>query len=171
MVEHGVFHPEARLELVNGELVDMSPIGAHHAFVVRELNRLLAPQLAGQAVVSVQSPLRCDDRSEPQPDVAVLDWPPDRYFDQHPTAADTLLVIEVADSSLHLDSEVKMPLYGRSGIHEAWLVDLSGKSVTVYTDPKDSGYGSRLERRLGDVLRPTKLPDVELSVADLGLDW
>lgn len=169
MVEAGAFRLDARVELVNGELVEMSPIGVGHAYVVRELDRVLGRQLEGRAVVSVQSPLLCSDVSQPQPDLAIVRWPADRYLDRHPNAEDVLLVVEVADSSLRYDEHEKVPMYARAGVPEVWLVDMPHHRVHVFTDPVADGYGQRAARTSKDILNPAAFPDVEIVVSDLYL--
>lgn len=170
MAEFGVFPPEARVELVNGVLVEMSPLGPGHNNVIVRLNRLLVAQLVDRAVISVQGPLEGGEVSQLQPDVAVLQWPDDRYDTRCPRPDDALLVVEVADSSLRYDQKVKVPLYGRLGVPETWVVDLPRRRVHVYADPKHDGYGTTTTRMARDVLVPTAFPDVEIAVRDLGLD-
>lgn len=170
MAHAGAFHPEARVELVNGVLVQMSPIRPPHAFVVRALDHRLQRQLGDRAVVSVQSSLRCGDESEPEPDIAIARGPHDLYRWRHPRTEDALLVIEVADSSLRFDQKVKVPLYGTLGVPEAWVVDIPGHRVHVYTDPKEGGYGSHTVLTTKDTLVPTAFPEVEIPVSELRLD-
>jgi Uma2 family endonuclease len=174
MVEGGAFPPDARVELFNGELVEMSPIGPPHDFLVAELGdqiRLrLHQELEGRAVVRSQSTLRCGEMSQLQPDITVLHGPHTRYIDRHPAADDTLLVVEVADSSLRYDLKAKVPLYGRLGIPEAWVVDLPHRRIHVHTQPEASGYGAATTLTSGDTLVPTRLPDVKIAVGDLRLD-
>jgi Uma2 family endonuclease len=167
MVEAGVFPPESRVELINGVLVEMSPIGVGHGFVVLKLDRLLQHHLYDRAVIGVQGSFRCGDLSEPEPDLIVVRGPDERYSKRHPRADDALLVIEVADSSLRYDQKVKVPLYGGLGVPEVWVVDLPHWRVHVYTDPKDHGYATKTVRTSEDVLVPTAFPDVEIAVSEL----
>ena len=141
MGEVGILPPDVRVELVDGEIKRMPPIHPPHASIVKRLNSLLAVRLEGTAVVGVQDPIHLDDYNEPQPDVTVLRFRDDYYGTRHPTSADVLLVIEVADTSLSYDRDEKMPLYGRVGIPEAWLVDVQARTITVYTEPHAGGYG------------------------------
>ena len=141
MGEVGILPPDVRVELVDGEIKRMPPIHPPHASIVKRLNSLLVVQLEGAAVVGVQDPIQLDDFNEPQPDVTVLRFRDDFYGNQHPTPADVLLVIEVADTSLSYDRDEKMPLYGRAGIPEAWLVDVQSGTITVFTEPHSGGYG------------------------------
>ena len=135
--------PDVRVELVDGEIRQMAPIHPPHASIVKRLNSLLAVQLKGIAVVGVQDPIQLDDYNEPQPDVTVLRFRNDYYASQHPTPADVLLTIEVADTSLSYDRDEKMPRYGRAGIPESWLVDVQSGTITVFTEPHAGGYGQQ----------------------------
>ena len=140
MGEAGVFSPEARFELIDGEIIEMAPIGSPHAGAVNVLTRLFIHLVRDDAVVSVQNPLVLGERSVPQPDLALLKSRVDNYSNAHPVAADALLVVEVADTSLAFDTGTKVPLYGRNGIQEVWVVDLRERAVRVYRDPSPSGY-------------------------------
>ena len=143
MGEVGILPPDVRVELVGGEIKRMPPIHPPHASTVNRLNAVLAAKFQGQSVVAIQNPIQLDDYNEPQPDVSVLRFRDDYYGNQHPTPADVLLAIEVADTSLSYDRDEKMPLYGRSGIPEAWLVDVQSGTITVFTEPQASGYGQQ----------------------------
>ena len=140
MGEVGILPPDVRVELVDGEIKQMPPIHPPHASIVHRLNAVLAGKLHGKVVVGIQSPIRLDDYNEPQPDVTVLRFRDDYYGSQHPTPADVLLTIEVADTSLRYDRDEKMPRYGRYGIPEAWLVDVQAQTITVFTQPHAGGY-------------------------------
>ncbi len=141
MGEVGILSPDVRVELVDGEIKRTPPIHPPHASIVNRLNAVLAATLQSNAVVGVQNPIRLDDFNEPQPDVTVLRFRDDYYAQQHPGPADVLLAIEVADTSLIYDGDEKMPRYGRAGIPEAWLVDVQGQTITVFTGPHAGGYG------------------------------
>ncbi len=160
----GVLTEDERVELIDGEILAMNPIGARHAAVVKRLMRLLSPQLAGRALLSVQDPIVLDDRSEPRPDLALLRPRGDEYETAHPTATDVLLVIEVADTTVVYDSTRKLPLYARSGIQEAWLVDLVRDVVQVHQEPTGGEYRAVRELRVGDTLTPGQVPGIHLSV-------
>jgi Uma2 family endonuclease len=135
MGEAQVFAHDARLELMEGEIVEMAPIGSAHAAVVDTLAALLR-ELAPRAMVRVQNPLVLGERSAPQPDVALLRPRADRYYNSHPTAVDALLVVEVADTTLKYDLEVKRPLYARAGVAELWIVDINRRELQVFREPK-----------------------------------
>ena len=166
MIRAGVFSEDERIELIEGQMINMSPIGASHAGQVIRLSRLLANQIAAQALLSVQNPIRLF-RSEPQPDLALLKPRSDDYGSGHPTAREVLLVIEVADTSADYDRNVKIPLYGRSGIPEAWLINLSGHAIEVYRQPGKDGYSEKKTYASGDQLAPLALPDISLAVAEI----
>lgn len=164
MGEVGILTEQDRVELLDGEVVKLSPIGSRHARCVNRLNHALVPAVTGRAIVSVQNPVLILPRSEPQPDLLVLAWRDDFYPD-HPRPADVLLLIEVADTSIGFDRDRKMPLYGRAGVPESWLVDLPSGLIEVHTRPGPDGYGVLRRVRPGDQLAPVALPDVSLDVA------
>jgi Uma2 family endonuclease len=140
MAETGVLAPDARVELLEGVIVDMAPIGSRHAAVVKRLNALLTRAVGAQAIVSVQDPLRLGDHDEPQPDLALLRPRADYYAEATPAAADTLLVVEVAQSSVAYDRDVKLPLYAQHGVPEVWLVDLDAALLHICRAPQDGRY-------------------------------
>jgi Uma2 family endonuclease len=140
MGEAGIFPPDARLELIEGEIYEMSPIGSPHAACVKFLAGLFHRVFGNRFIVSVQDPVRLNDFSEPQPDVALLRWRDDFYRSAHPTPEDVLLVVEVADATVVTDRKVKLPLYARSGVPEAWLVDIPEGQVEVYSAPSGGAY-------------------------------
>ncbi|MFC7738705.1 Uma2 family endonuclease [Roseomonas sp. GCM10028921] len=147
MGEVGIIAERDRVELIEGELVSMSPIGSQHLGAVNALTRLLVTAVGDRGIVSVQNPVRLDDRTEPEPDVAVLRPRDDEYRTATPTAEDVLLIVEVADTSLDYDRAVKQPLYASHGIPELWIVDLAGRLVEVCREPAGDGYAS--VRRIG----------------------
>lgn len=146
MVEAGVFPEDSRLELVEGDLVEMSPIGKRHAAKVARLTALFSPLVPHKAILFVQNPLVVGD-SELYPDLALLQPRSDFYEEGLPTAEDALLVVEVAETSFRYDLEVKVPLYAKGGVPEVWVVDLEGGQVLVHREPKGEGY--REVRTLG----------------------
>ncbi len=150
MVEVGVLGEDDRVELLEGEIAEMTPVGARHAASVNALARILQRQVGDRFVVSVQNPIRCSATSEPQPDLALLAWRDDLYRDELPSAADIALVVEVAGSSAGPDRDVKLPLYARSEIAEAWLVDLGEGVLEVHDRPSPAGYARRTTFRPGE---------------------
>ena len=167
MGEAGIFTEDDRVELIDGEILQMTPIGALHAGVVSRLTELLVTRLAGKAHVSVQNPIRLANDTEPQPDLVVALRRESFYTDRHPQPDDILLVIEVADSSLRYDKQEKAPRYGKAGIPETWLVDLEAGEVAVCTEPGPDGYATRQVRRRGDEVVATGMPEIRASVDDV----
>ncbi len=167
MSEAGVFAPDARLELIEGEIIEMAPIGSPHAGAVKILNRFFVRLAGDLAIVSVQDPLIIGDRSVPQPDLALLRPRADSYSNSHPSAADVLLVVEVSDSTLRFDIETKIPLYARFGIAEAWVVDVQARVLRVFRDPGASGYRTSLVVSGGESVNALALPAVVVAVSAL----
>lgn len=165
MIDIGVFGKEDRVELIDGEIIDMAPIGQDHAGTVNGLAEALFLAFAGRAIVSVQNPIQLDERSAPQPDFAVLRRRDDFYrTGTRPGPADILLLIEVADSSLRFDRTVKLPLYAKAGIAEVWIVDLQHQVVEVNRAPVDDRYGEVATKKIGDGLIPLLAPDVRIGM-------
>jgi len=164
MAEAGILSEDDRVELLEGEIVAMSPIGSRHAACVDRLAQCLVVQVGGRAIVRVQNPIRLGEHSEPQPDVALLKPRPDFYASSHPGPEHVLLVIEVAETSAAVDREVKVPLYARFGVPEVWLVDLAGDQVEVFREPSAEGYREVRVLRRGESLAPALLPDLLLPV-------
>jgi len=168
MAEVGILAQEARVELLEGELIDMPPIGSLHAGMVKFLLRLFTLAVGDTAIVDAQNPVVLDEHSEPQPDIAVLKPRADFYTKSHPGPEDVLLLIEVADSSAHYDRSVKIPLYARANITEVWLVDLPQKRLEVYRLPRpEYADYQRIEHCRDGTVSPEKLPGVAVSVTDL----
>lgn len=140
MGELGWFADDARLELVDGEIIDMPPIGSRHASVLEHMSSLLTAVIGARALVRPQLPIRLGDHSEPQPDIALVHPRGDRYRNAHPQAGDTLLLVEISDSTLAYDRKVKVPLYARHGIPETWVVDLQHGQVHRYAKPTGGTY-------------------------------
>ena len=143
MAEAGILADDDRVELIEGEVLDMSPIGSLHAALVRVLARWLSEVAGRHAIVAVQDPIHLDDTNEPQPDVALLKPRADCYASAHPGPADTLLVVEVAESSLAYDLGVKVPLYARHGVPEVWVVDAATRTTHRFRNPAADGYATR----------------------------
>ncbi|MBI5366669.1 MAG: Uma2 family endonuclease [Planctomycetes bacterium] len=165
--EVGVLLPNERVELIDGEIVQISPIGPRHAYVVDVLNRLFMERLGDRVAVRVQNPVQTDAYSEPQPDLALLRPPLKTYARRHPRARHTFLVVEVADSSVDSDRDDKLPHYARTGVREAWLIDLPGQAVEVYRKPASGAYRSVRRLARGESLSLDAFPDVRFAVDDL----
>jgi len=162
LIELGAFRNE-RIELLEGALVPMSPIGPPRSSTVRRLTALLVPALAGRATVSVQSPFAALDLSEPEPDIAII--PLGDYDTAHPDRAD--LIIEVAESSLSIDRDVKQRVYAACNVPEYWIVNLIDRQIEVYTEPKDGIYANSQRFDTAQTLRPTRFPDLEIPVTEV----
>ena len=167
MGEAGILAPDARVELIDGEIIDMAPPGHPHAGTVDQLALALSSTLNGRAHVRVQNPLRLDDHSEPQPDVSVLRGRPDFYKSGHPRPVDALLVVEVADTSLRYDRDDKIPLYARHAIPEVWLVDLKAKRLVRYRNPQQGVYARIDEPDLASPLEIASLPETHVDFSGL----
>jgi Uma2 family endonuclease len=154
MAAAGILSENDRVELIEGEIVEMSPVGPVHAACVRRLNKLFNELFGRVALVQVQDPIRLGKRSEPLPDVALVQPRADFYTKGHPEPEDIFLLVEVAQSSLEKDQKIKIPMYARAGIAEVWLVHLMGQVVYMYRKPSPSGYQEVLSFERGDSFRP-----------------
>jgi Uma2 family endonuclease len=150
MGEAGILHEDDRVELIEGELVEMTAIGTRHFSCVNRLTRMLVMNAGDAAIVSVQNPVRLNEYNEPQPDLTVIR--PRDYRESLPMPEDVLLLIEVSDTTLAYDRRVKLPLYARAGIWEVWIVDLAGETIGRYTDPSEEGYRRADQMRRGQTL-------------------
>ena len=166
MIQAGVLREDEQLELIEGEIIEMSPIGSAHLALVNRLNHLLVQRAGGLAQVSVQNPIHLS-KSEPQPDLALLRPRPDYYAAALPEPADILLLIEVADTTLDFDRNTKMPLYGRNGIAESWLIDLVNNVIEVYRGPASTGYRIKQTLGPGDSLLLAALADLSIAVEEV----
>ncbi len=166
MGEAGIITEDDRVELIDGEIVEMSPINPPHSVCVNRLNKLLNRHVPEELVVSVQNPIYLSEDSEPQPDIALLK--PGEYISrtQHPGPEDVLLVVEVADTTVVSDQRQKIPRYAQAGIPEAWLVNIPKGVVEVYTDPGQGKYKQIKRVGPGESITPKLLPDVTLQVSD-----
>jgi Uma2 family endonuclease len=167
LAEAGILGEDDRVELIDGEIIEMSPIGSRHMAGVNRLNRRLVRAVGDAAIVSVQNPIQVGDHHEPQPDVTVLRPRADDYASAVPIAEDVLLVVEVADSSADYDRGTKAPLYARGGIAELWIVDLNRDHLVVYRDPTSAGYATTRVLRRGESIRPLAFPELEITVDEI----
>ena len=167
MAEADILTEEDRVELIAGQIVAMSPIGSRHAACVDRLNSLLhsQPRLAG--IVRVQSPIALDAYSEPEPDLVLLRPRADFYAAAHPSATDVLLAVEVADTSVDYDHEVKLPLYAQAGLPEVWLIDLQKSRIEVYARPQGDAYQQLIEVTADAILTSPTVAGLELAAADV----
>ena len=162
----GILDHRERLELIDGEIFVMSPIGKRHAASVDWIMEAFfaSGRLAGRARVRVQNPMAESEHSEPQPDLMLLAERSDRYAGGHPAPGEVLLLVEVADSTLAFDRRTKIPLYAADGVREVWLVDLVHDRIEVYTDPTPDGYRMTRYVERGETVAPSALPDLQLAV-------
>jgi Uma2 family endonuclease len=164
LAEIGVLPPDARVELIEGEIIDMAPIGNDHQSIVDQLNRQLVTVVGERAIVRVQGSIRLSQWSEPGPDLVLLEPRPDFYRGEFALGTDSLLVIEVSDSTLRYDRDVKVPLYARHGVPEVWIVDMNADALLVYGDLHDGNY-----QRHVVIERPTSVPIARLPGVTLDL--
>lgn len=169
MIEAGIFTEDDRLELLGGEIVETSPIGSRHAAIVNRLNYFFNQKIGSKAIVSVQNPVQLGLYSEPEPDLALLKSRADFYASSHPESNDVLLVVEVAETSVYSDREVKIPLYAKAGIREVWLVALVEQYIEVYTNPisERSEYGSAVRFLPGQSVSPIVFSSVIFEVGTI----
>ena len=166
LAEAGILPNPHRVELIDGEIIDLNAIGSPHAAITTRLTRQFIRAVGDLAIISVQNPLRLDSYNEPEPDLLVLRPRADDYQANHPGAADVLLLIEVSETSLAYDRGRKLALYAKFGVPEVWIVDLAGAALEIYRQPKEGGY-SLTERRTGGSLTPDLVPSVAIDVAAL----
>jgi len=167
MAQIGILGESDRVELLAGELVEMSPIGSRHAACVKRLNRLFSQHLSQRALVSVQDPIYLSERSEPQPNLVLLKPRADFYAQAHPQPRDVLLIVEVADTSGDYDRQVKIPLYAEAGIIEIWLLDLIKEFVEVYRQPVAREYREIQQLQQQQFLSPLVFSDIRMTVSEL----
>ena len=167
MAEVGILAPDARVELIDGEIIDMVPPGSLHAATVHWLSETFTLSVGKRASVLAQNPVRLDEHSEPQPDLALLKRREDFYRQRHPRSADVLLVVEIADTSLRFDRETKASLYAAHGIPEMWLVDLRGRRLIRYRAPQQGSYTLVDEPDLSAPIEIAELPGIAVELQSL----
>jgi len=167
MGEAGILRADERVELIDGEVIDMAPIGSNHAGAVAFLAKSLERAVGDAALVFVQNPLSLAAASEPQPDLMLLKSRADFYRSGHPRPDDVLLIVEVADTTLTYDRDIKVPLYARHGIPEVWLVDLANKRLHVFTSPSDTGYLESHSLTRPGLLATAALPGSPVDIGGL----
>lgn len=167
MAEVGILCEDDRVELLDGEIWRMSAIGSRHIACVNRLTASISRQIDRSVIMSVQNSIQLDDYTEPQPDLALLRMQPDFYAEALPTAADVVLLIEVADTSLEFDRRIKLPRYAQAGVPEVWLVDLKEKLVRVYTQPAESGYQAIRQLQPDQTVVATTIAGLAVAVKDI----
>ena len=168
MAEVGIFNEDDRVELIEGELIQMTPIGSWHSGLVNTLNESLTYRTWGRAIASVQNPIHLGTGTEPQPDFVLLRYRQDRYKSRLPTSEDVLLLVEIADSTLNYDRRIKIPLYARHSIPEYWIINQPDRHIEVYTMPESAlGHYADCRTVTDGLLSPALFPDACVDVADL----
>ena len=167
MGEAGILREDDRVELIRGLIVEMAPIGSRHAMRVDVVSDLLRRAIEGRGWVRTQNPLKISEDSELYPDVLVVQAPRQKYEDRHPSPADVLLLIEVADTSLRYDHATKVPIYAQAGIAEVWIVDLLHDSIEVFRRPQAGQFSEITTATRDDSLSPEAFGDVVIEVHDL----
>jgi len=165
--EANIFPPESRLELINGEILEMAPIGFNHAGHLKRINKLFTKLVPDNIILSVQDPLQLGELSEPEPDFMLLKPNDDFYSSRHPNANDALLLIEVADSSLTFDQNQKLRLYALHDIPEYWLLNLNDSCLEVYRKPNGEVYAEKTTLRVGDTITLSQLDKITINIADI----
>ncbi len=166
MVKAGILTEDERVELIEGEIVEMSPIGTRHAACVKRLLKLFSQLLGDRVIVAVQDPVVLNNFSEPQPDLALLKPRDDFYAAGHPQPQDILLLVEVADTTIESDRAIKIPLYASSGITEVWLVDVNEQVIEVFREPTNNSYQNIQKLQLGEIFVQA-FPDVSFAVEQI----
>lgn len=167
MAEAGILGEDDRVELIEGEIVQMTPIGIRHASCVKRLIALFTRRLSTRTIVCAQDPIHLGEHTEPQPDIVLAKPCDDYYKSSHPTPDDIFLIIEVADSSIEYDRQNKIPIYGRCGIPESWLVDLNRKMIEIYTMPSEEGYRNKTIINQGQTVSPLAFPELKITVDEI----
>lgn len=168
MGKANIFHPEARLELISGEIIAMSPIGLKHSVIINRLTHFLVKHIDDMGVISVQNSLRISDYSEPQPDIVILKPRDDFYAGKFPQAEDVLLLIEVADSSLQYDRTTKLTLYAEYGILEYWIANLERDIIEIYRQPQNKSYLKQsLIDTAGIPFAPIAFPEMTMTLKEI----
>lgn len=167
MAAAGILAQHDRVELLDGEIIEMAPIGPVHAGYVNRLTALFTSRLGPRAVLSVQNPFVLSRYSEPQPDLALLQPRADFYASAHPRPEDVLLLVEVADTTVEFERRVKIPLYAAAGVREVWLLNLPAACLEACREPTTGGYADVRILGRGATVTPQALPDLTLDVADL----
>lgn len=167
MVQAGILSENDRVELIHGEIIEKMPISPQHGASVKRLNRWFSSNLGDTVVIGVQDPVRLK-HSEPEPDLSVMQWREDQYAAMHPRPEDILLLVEVADSSLDFDREIKLPLYAEAGIVEYWIMNLVDQQLEIYRGPQpDGSFGQHMVAKQKDEIQMLAIPAARLAVANV----
>jgi len=164
MNQSNILTEDDRVELINGEIIEMSPIGTKHTSCINRCNSILPNLLGQKVIISIQNPITLNNLSEPQPDIALLKPRADFYENSHPQPQDIFLLIEVVDSSIDYDRDIKIPLYANSNIYEVWLIDINAQLITVYRYPQNDNYQEITTYHRGEKISILSFPDISLQV-------
>ncbi len=167
MIEIGILKAQDKVELIRGEIIKMSPVGLKHASCVKKINQLFAQKLGNKVILGIQDPIKLNDNSQPQPDVVLLKPKSDFYATEHPKSEDILLLIEVADTSIEYDRQIKIPLYAENNITEMWLININENIIQVYQNPQGKLYKNITNYQIDDKIDLTIFPDCEIKVKDI----
>ncbi len=167
LAEAGILHEDDNVELIEGRIIDMTPIGSKHASCVKRIIELLTDRLQKRATIGVQDPIDLNEQTEPEPDITILKKRSDFYAEHHPRPEDVLLIIEVADSSINYDRSIKIPLYAKSGIQEVWLINLIENIIEVYQNPSQIGYKICKKVYKEDTISPLCFSDINIKASEI----
>jgi Uma2 family endonuclease len=165
--EKGILHPEEKIELIEGQLIKMSPKGTLHTAATRRIAKTLTNLLVNKAAIYTQDPVELDDNSEPEPDVSIVKIDPNDYVTHHPQTEEIYLIIEVADSSLEYDCEIKAKLYAKSGIEDYWVIDVRERKLYLFRKPEKTGYQNKQILRETDLITPLSFPTISVKISEL----
>ncbi|WYL97063.1 MAG: Uma2 family endonuclease [Gloeotrichia echinulata IR180] len=167
MAEAGIFGGDERVELLAGKIIWMSAKGTAHRSAVARTDRLLQNSLRNLALICVQDPVKLNERSEPEPDIAVVKVDPLDYADHHPTPGEIYLIIEVADSSLKVDCETKAQAYSQAGIRDYWVLDVVNRQLHIFREPTEDGYQNEIILGENGTISPLQFPDLQIAIFDM----
>lgn len=167
MIEAGIYTENDRIELLNGEIIELMPKGPRHVYFNESIADFFKERLGKDVDVRSQNPIHLDDFSEPEPDIVLAKPPRENYLEKHPTPADILLVMEISDATLAYDREDKALAYSRNGIRQYLLLNLQNETLEDYREPNADGYGFKRTLRKGDVLNLAAFPEIEIKIDDL----
>ncbi|OLP18747.1 hypothetical protein BST81_08875 [Leptolyngbya sp. 'hensonii'] len=167
MAAFGILRPDERVELLDGQIIKMAAKGTAHRAAISRIDYLIRERLGDRVLVCLQDPVRLDDYSEPEPDVALLHPNPTYYEDHHPSPSEVFLIIEVSDTTLKFDCETKALAYARSGIVEYWVLDVNGRELHLYRQPSAAGYQSHTILAETLTVAPLAFPDCVMAVQEL----
>jgi Uma2 family endonuclease len=167
MRDVGIIGDREKIELIEGEIIEMSPIGLKHMAMVMRLTNILPNLIGNNTLISIQNPITLNDYSQPEPDLVLLKYRQDYYETKQPTPADILLLIEVSDSTIKYDREIKLPIYATNDVQEVWLINLNNETIEVYRYPQGTTYQHNQIMRQNEVISSLKLPELFLKISEI----